>query len=113
MRKILISLLLTLFVTGCAETIALLGPASTSIGGGNVAQSAISTAVNFGVKKQTGKSPMEHALAYAEKHNPERKKVKCVNFLEITETEVCSILKNKVSELKRKIDINSKIKILD
>ena len=105
--------MLTLFVTGCAETIALLGPASTSIGGGNVAQSAISTAVNFGVKKQTGKSPMEHALAYAEKHNPERKKVKCVNFLEITETEVCSILKNKVSELKRKIDINSKIKILD
>ena len=105
--------MLTLFVTGCAETIALLGPASTSIGGGNLAQSAFSTAVNYGVKKQTGKSPMEHALAYAEKHNPERKKVKCVNFLEITETEVCSILKNKVSELKRKIDINSKIKILD
>ena len=113
MRKILISLLLTLFVTGCAETMALIGPASTSIGGGNVAQSAISTAVNYGVKKQTGKSPMEHAIAYAEKHNPERKKVKCVNFLEITENEVCSILKKRVSELRRKIDVNSKIKILD
>ena len=24
---------------------------------------------------------MEHAIAYAEKHNPERKKVKCVIFL--------------------------------
>ena len=113
MRKILISLVLTLFVTGCAETMALLGPASTSIGGGNVAQSAISTAINYGVKKQTGKSPMEHAIAYAEKHNPERKKVKCVNFLEITENEVCSILKKRVSELRRKIDVNSKIKILD
>ena len=105
--------MLTLFVTGCAETMALLGPASTSIGGGNVAQSAISTAINYGVKKQTGKSPMEHAIAYAEKHNPERKKVKCVNFLEITENEVCSILKKRVSELRRKIDVNSKIKILD
>ena len=113
MRKILISLVLTLFVTGCAETMALLGPASTSIGGGNVAQSAISTAINYGVKKQTGKSPMEHAIAYAEKHNPERKKVKCVNFLEITENEVCSLLKKRVSELRRKIDVNSKIKILD
>ena len=113
MRKILISLVLTLFVTGCAETMALLGPASTSIDGGNVAQSAISTAINYGVKKQTGKSPMEHAIAYAEKHNPERKKVKCVNFLEITENEVCSILKKRVSELRRKIDVNSKIKILD
>ena len=113
MRKILISLLLTLFVTGCAETMALLGPASTSIGGGNVAQSALSTAVNYGVKKQTGKSPMDHAFAYEEKHNPERKKVKCVNFLEITETEVCSLLKKRVSELRKKIDVNSKIKILD
>jgi len=113
LRKILISLLLTLFVSGCAETMALLGPASTSLGGGNVAQSAISSAVTYGVKKQTGKSPMEHAIAYAEKHNPERKKVKCVNFLENTETEVCSILKKRVSELRRKIDVNSKIKILD
>jgi len=113
LRKFLISLLLALFVTGCAETMALLGPASTSLGGGNVAQTAFSSAVNFGVKKKTGKSPMEHAIAYAEKHNPERKKVKCVNFLEITENEVCSILKKRVSELRRKIDVNSKIKILD
>ena len=105
--------MLIVFLTGCAETIALLGPASTSIGGGNVAQSAFSSAVNYGVKKQTGKSAMEHAIAYAEKHNPDRKKVKCVNFLEITETEVCSLLKKRVSELRRKIDINSKIKILD
>ncbi len=105
--------MLIVFLTGCAETIALLGPASTSIGGGNVAQSAFSSAVNYGVKKQTGKSAMEHAIAYAEKHNPDRKKVKCVNFLEITETEVCSLLKKRVSELRRKIDTNSKIKILD
>ena len=113
MKKIVTSLLLALFVTGCAETMALLGPASTSIGSGNLAQSAFSSAVNYGVKKQTGKSPMEHAIAYAEKHNPDKEKVKCVNFLEITETEVCSLLKQRVSELRRKIDVNSKIKILD
>tara|TARA_B100001121_G_C18228567_1_gene407064 strand:- start:63 stop:344 length:282 start_codon:yes stop_codon:yes gene_type:complete len=92
---------------------ALLGPASTSLGGGNVAQTAISTAVNISIKKQTGKTPMEHAIAYAEKHNPDKEKVKCVNFLEVTETEVCSVLKKRVSELRRKIDVNSKIKILD
>ena len=113
MKKVSLSIGLAILLTGCAETMALLGPASTSMGGGNMAQSVVSTAVNFGVKKQTGKSPMEHAIAYAEKHNPERKKVKCVNFLEITETEVCSLLKKRVSELRRKIDINSKIKILD
>ena len=102
-----------MFLTSCAETMALLGPASTSLGGGNVAQSAFSSAINYGVKKQTGKSTVEHAIALAEKHNPNREKEKCVEFLEITETEVCSLLKKRVSELKRKIDVNSKIKILD
>ena len=113
MKKILGCLLGLTLLTGCAESLALLGPTSTAVTGGNIAQSALSSAVNYGVKKQTGKSPMEHAIAYAEKHNPERKKVKCVNFLEITETEVCSLLKKRVSELRRKIDVNSKIKILD
>ena len=113
MKKTLSLIITFIFFSGCAESMAILGPASTSIGGGNVAQSALSSAVSYGVKKQTGKSPMEHAFAYAEKHNPENKKVKCVNFLEITETEVCSVLKNRVSELRRKIDVNSKIKILD
>ena len=61
----------------------------------------------------TGKSSIEHALSFAEKHNPERKKVKCVNFLEITETEVCSILKERVTELRSQINKSSKIKILD
>ena len=113
MKKIFALLLSLVLLSSCAESLALLGPASTSVGGGNVAQSAFSSALSYGVKKQTGKSPMEHAISYAEKHNPERKKVKCVSFLEITETEVCSLLKKRVSELRRKIDVNSKIKILD
>ena len=113
MKKILGCLLGLTLLTGCAESLALLGPTSTAVTGGKITQSAFSTAVNYGVKKQTGKSPMEHAFAYAEKHNPERKKIKCVNFLEITESEVCSLLKKRVSELRRKIDVNSKIKILD
>ena len=113
MKKVLISITLTLFLTGCAETIALLGPASTAAGGGNIARSTFTTALDYGIKKSTGKSSFEHAVGFAEKHNPDRKKVKCVNFLEVTETEVCSILKKRVSELRSKIDKNSKIKILD
>ena len=113
MKKIFISLTLSMFLTSCAETVAFLGPASTAAGGGNIMRSTFTTAVDYGIKKSTGKSSLEHALSYAEKNNPERKKVKCVNFLEVTETEVCSILKKRVSELRKKIDKNSKIKILD
>ena len=55
----------------------------------------------------------EAFIGFAEKNNPKREKEKCVNFLEATESEVCTILKKRVSELRRKIDQNSKIKILD
>ena len=113
MKKILISITTLIFLTGCAETIAFLGPASTAAGGGNIARSTITSALDYGIKKSTGKSSFEHAIGFAEKHNPDRKKVKCVSFLEVTETEVCSILKKRVSELRYKIDKNSKIKILD
>ena len=74
MKKILGFLLVLTLLTGCANSLALLGPTSTAITGGNIAQSALSSAVNYGVKKQTGKSPMEHAIAYAEEKNPEKKK---------------------------------------
>ena len=113
MKKILISVTLTMFLTGCAETMAFLGPVSTAAGGGNIIRSSVTSAVDYGIKKSTGKSSIEHAFNFAEKHNPDRKKVKCVNFLEVTETEVCSILKRRVTELKSKINKSSKIKTLD
>ena len=55
---------------------------STAVTGGNIAQSAFSSAVNYGVKKQTGKSPMEHAMAYAEEINPQKKKEPCLSFVQ-------------------------------
>ena len=118
MKKI-ISLTLTLILlTGCAESLALLGPASTSVTGGNLAQSAVSSAVSFGVKKQTGKTPMEHAMVYAKKHNPEMKKSKCVSFLDSTESEICEAVKKNISETKdyfinkKRILVRSKIENL-
>ena len=53
MKKILGLLLGLTLLTGCVESLALLGPSSTAITGGNIAQSAFSSAVNYGVKKQT------------------------------------------------------------
>ena len=69
MKKISGLLTALLLFSGCAETMALLGPASTSLGGGNVLRSTISSTVSYGVKKQTGMSPTQHVLSYAEKEN--------------------------------------------
>ena len=108
MKKILGLLLTLTLLTGCAESLALLGPSSTAVTGGNIAQSAFSSAVNYGVKKQTGKSPMEHAMAYAEEINPQKKKEPCLSFVQKTNSEICAIVKKQLKITKSKILEKSK-----
>ena len=108
MKKFLGFLLGLILLTGCAESLALLGPTSTAVTGGNIAQSALSSAVNYGVKKQTGKSPMEHAIAYAEEMNPQKKKEPCLSFVEKTNSEICAIVKKQLKITKSKILKKSK-----
>ena len=111
--KKLIGLLITLFaLSGCANSLAFLGPASTSVTGGNIAQSAFSSAVSYGVKKQTGKTPTQHAMAYVQKHNPENKKEKCIEFIDATNTKTCAAVKENLSETRKKI-VKIKNSILD
>ena len=108
MKKILGFLLGFTLLTGCVETLALLGPTSTAVTGGNIAQSAFSSAVNYGVKKQTGKSPMEHAMTYAEEMNPQNKKEPSLSFANKTNSEICAIVKNQLKITKSKILEKSK-----
>ena len=108
MKKILGLLLGLTFLTGCAESLALLGPTSTAVTGGKITQSAFSTAVNYGVKKQTGKSAMEHMMTYAEEMNPKKKKEPCLSFAEKTNSEICAIVKKQLKITKSKILEKSK-----
>jgi hypothetical protein len=101
MKKIFILTASIMFLTGCAETVALLGPASSIFGGGNVIHSSASSAVSYGVKKKTGKSPMQHVLAYAENNNPNNKKDRCISFVKKTDSEACYIAKQKISSVKK------------
>ena len=110
MKKILGILLGLTLLTGCAESLALLGPTSTAVTGGNIAQSAFSSAINYGVKKQTGKSPVEHAIAYAEEKNPKKKKEPCFSFVEKTNSEICAMVKKQLELTKSKIFEKSKEK---
>ena len=109
MQRILSLLTVLIMLSGCAESLALLGPASTSATGGNVVQSAVSTAVSYGVKKQTGKSPMEHAMTYAETYNPEMKKSNCIAFLKSSESEICEAVKKNILETKEYLKNKNKI----
>ena len=95
MKKALISLLFLLFLNGCAESIALLG---TGASNGRIIQSSLNSAISYGLKTHTGKTPLEHAIAYADEKNPEKKQETCVSFIEITKSEFCSLVKKQLSE---------------
>ena len=105
-------------LNGCAESIALL---STGASNGKIVQSSLNSAISYKVKKQTGKTPLEHAIAYAEEKNPEKKKDTCISFIERTRSEFCTIAKKqisltsntvakKTSEIVKKIPKKNKIK---
>ena len=94
MKKILLLLSTIFLLNGCAESLALLGPGASN---GRFVQSSLNSAISYGVKKQTGKTPLEHAIAYAETKNPDRKKETCISSFEITRSEFCTIVKKKIS----------------
>ena len=93
MKKILILLSTIFLLNGCAESLALLG---TGTSNGKILQSSLNSAVSYGVKKQTGKTPLEHVIAYAEEKNPEKKKETCISSFEITRSEFCTIVKKQI-----------------
>ena len=94
MKKILVLLSTIFLLSGCAESLALLG---TSTSNGKVLQSSLNSAVSYGVKKQTGKTPLEHAAAYAEGINPEKKQETCISSIERTRSEFCTVVKKQIS----------------
>ena len=96
MSKIFYLLASMFLLTSCVGPLALLGPA-TGASSGNMLNSSLKSAVSFGVKKQTGKTPMQHALAYAGEKNPNKKKEKCISFIEKTNSEACMIVKKQIS----------------
>tara|TARA_B100000886_G_scaffold58932_1_gene36335 strand:- start:104 stop:508 length:405 start_codon:yes stop_codon:yes gene_type:complete len=93
MKKILLLLSTIFLLNGCAESLALLGPGASN---GKFFQSSLNSAISYGVKQQTGKTPLEHAIAYADEKNPERKKETCISSFEITRSEFCTIVKKQI-----------------
>ena len=94
MKKTLLLLSTIFLLNGCAESLALLGPGASN---GRFVQSSLNSAISYGVKKQTGKTPLEHAIAYAEEKNPGRTKETCISSFEITRSEFCTIVKKQIN----------------
>ena len=103
MKRIFVLLTTMLLLNGCAESVALLGTSAGSASNGKILQSSINSAISYGIKQQTGKGPIQHVIAYAEKINPEKEKEPCLSFIEKTNSEICAIVKKQLNITKSKI----------
>ena len=131
MRKIFILLVSMLLLVGCVESVAVIG---TGAANGKVVQSSIQSGASYGVKKITGKTPLNHAVSYAKKNIKKEKKNSCSSFADKKDLELCLTVEKKIiskqikieekkssnkpskeftSSLQSSIDKKSKIKYLD
>ena len=97
MYKVFFLISIAFLLNGCAESVALLGGSVGGVSNGKIIQSSLNSAISLGVKQHTGKSPLEHAIAYAEEKNPEKKKEPCISFIEKTRSEFCSVVNRKIT----------------
>ena len=108
MKKTFYLFSLLFLLNGCVESVALLGSSVGGASSGRLVQSTLQSTLSYGIKKQTGKTPLGHALAFAEKPNPEKKQDPCLSFIEKTNSKMCAMLKKKISLTKAKLNKNAK-----
>ena len=105
MRNLTILLLLGLFLSGCyTNSLVYVGPI-TGIAQGKTAESLISSSINYTVKKQTGKSPIQHVLTKQKTETYESKKKKLSSCEK--NVEFCSSIKSRVEQMHQKLLISN------
>ena len=79
MKKVIFVVVISLFLNGCFQVIALLGPAASGVATGNIYQSAISYSLSYGVKKTTGKTIIENVMDMNKQSRTKKKIAKVRN----------------------------------
>ena len=79
MKKVIFVVITTLFLNGCFQVLALVGPADTGVASGNIYQSAFSYSLSYGVKKSTGKTIIENVIDMNKKSRTKEKIAKVRN----------------------------------
>ena len=67
MIKKISSILFLVFLTSCAQNVAILGPTLSYVSTGSVGQAVMSGFINSGVKHKTGKNVSEHMVQSLDK----------------------------------------------
>ena len=101
MRKILGLLCFGLFLCGCyTSSLTVVGPA-TGVVSGKLTETVTSTTLNHVVKKQTGKTPLEHVLSEKQIKTVDKTKAK-LNPCEKNK-KLCSVVNARIKETRKQL----------
>ena len=95
-KKIYFLVLITIFLSGCIQSTAFLGPSVTIATTGNIMQAGLQYGANTAIKKETGKDAITH-LKDAVNEEQDNQKL---------EKKIRNITKNTIDKVKRKLLIN-------
>ena len=72
MKNIFLILIPFIFLTGCVQSVALLGPVFTIVKTGSIHQAFVGESINQGIKKETGKNVGEHVMQFLDKDSKDK-----------------------------------------
>jgi len=72
MKNIFLILIPFIFLTGCVQSVALLGPVFTIVKTGSIHQAFVGESINQGIKKETGKNVSEHVMQFLDKDSKDK-----------------------------------------
>jgi len=101
MRKILGLLFFGLFLSGCyTSSLTVVGPA-TGVASGKLSETIASASINHIVKKQTGKTPLEHVLSEKQIKNLEETKTKIHPCKQ--NKKLCSVVSERINKTRKQL----------
>ena len=103
-KKIVLYFCISLFLTGCYQSTAMVGPAITLASTGNVSQAGLAYLTNQAVEKETGMSTTEYVSTILEEKNKRTKNKKIKNELMI-------LVQTNFEETRKKLLLQNQSKI--
>tara|TARA_Y100001970_G_scaffold171434_1_gene209541 strand:- start:851 stop:1228 length:378 start_codon:yes stop_codon:yes gene_type:complete len=101
MKKVIALIFFGLLLTGCyTSSLTVVGPA-TGVASGKLSETATSSSINYLVKKQTGKTPIEHVLSENQIKTLESQKAK-INPCKTNE-DFCTMMNVRVEKMRKQL----------
>ena len=95
-KKIYFLVLIFIFLTGCFQSTALLGPSITVATTGNIMQAGLQYGANTAIKNETGKDALTHLKDIVEEEQDNQK----------FENKIKDLAKNTIDRVKKKLILN-------